>query len=87
MLNSAVQELSTAHKKLKYRYIKKYLALSLSEVVFIMLINAKMPKIVDILTVISRINFMLSSVEHRKSFITSGLVIALHAFSEILQIY
>ena len=34
--------------------------LSLSDVVFIMLINVKMPTIVGILTIISRINFMLS---------------------------
>ena len=36
----------------------------------------KMPTIVDIFIYISRENFMLSSVEHEKSFITSGL--ALH---------
>ena len=41
MLNSTEHEISTAHKKLKYRQIKKYLALSLSDV-FIMLINVKM---------------------------------------------
>ena len=50
----------------------KFLALSLSEVVFIMLINVKMPTIVGILTFQSRINFVLSRVEHGKSFITSG---------------
>ena len=33
---------------------------SLSDVVFIMLINVKMPKIVGILTFMSRINFVLS---------------------------
>ena len=36
------------------------LALGLSDVVFIMLINVKMPMIVGILTFISRINFVLS---------------------------
>ena len=51
---------------------KKNLALSLSDVVFIMLINVKMPTIVGILTFMSRINFVLSRVEHGKSFITSG---------------
>ena len=45
--------------------------LSFSDV-FIMLINVKMPTIVDILTFMSRINFVLSWVEHGKSFITSG---------------
>ena len=51
MLNSTEHELSTAHKKLKYRHMKKFLALSLSDFVFIMLINVKS---------ISRINFVLS---------------------------
>ena len=59
-------------KKLKYRQIKKLLASSLSDVVFIMLINVKMPTIFGILTFMSRINFVLSWVEHGKSFITSG---------------
>ena len=44
--------------------MKKFLALSLSDVVFIMLIN------VGILTFMSRINFMLSWIEHEKCFIT-----------------
>ena len=60
MLNSTENKISTAHKKLKYQQIKKFLALSLSDVVFIMLINVKMPAIVGILTFISRINFVLS---------------------------
>ena len=37
-----------------------FLVLKLSDVVFILLINVKMPTIVGILTFISRINFMLS---------------------------
>ena len=52
--------------------MKKFIALSLSDVVFIMLINVKMPTIDGILTFMSRINFMPSCVEHGKSFITSG---------------
>ena len=36
-----------------------------------MLINVKMPTIVGILTFMSKINFVLSCVEHEKSFITS----------------
>ena len=51
--------------------MKKVLALSPSEVVFIMLINVKMPTIIDILTFMSRINFVLSCNEHEKSFITA----------------
>ena len=38
LLNSTELEISTAHKKLKYRQMKKCLALSLSGVVFIMLL-------------------------------------------------
>ena len=38
---------------------KKFLALSLSGVVFIKLINVKMPTVVGILTFMSRINFVL----------------------------
>ena len=60
MLNSSEHEISTAHKKLKYRQIKKFLPLSLSDVVFIMLINVKMSTIVGILTFMSRINFVFS---------------------------
>ena len=42
--------------KLKYRKVKKFLALSFSDDVLIMLINVKMPTIVGILTFMSRIN-------------------------------
>ena len=52
--------------------MKKFLALSLSDVVFIMLINVQMPTIVGIFTFMSRIIFVLSWVEHETSFITSG---------------
>ena len=52
--------------------MKKFLALSLLDVVFIMLINVKMPTIVGILTFMSMINFMLSYVEYAKVFITLG---------------
>ena len=53
--------------------MKKLHALSLSDVVFIMLINVKMPAIVGILTFMSRMNFVLSWVGDAKSFITLGL--------------
>ena len=43
------------------------------DVASIMLINVKIPTIVDILTFMGRIYFVLSWVEHEKSFITSGL--------------
>ena len=52
--------------------MKSFIALSLSDVVFIMLINVKMPTLVGILTFMSRIIFVFSGVEHKKSFITSG---------------
>ena len=50
----------------------KFLALSLSYIAFIMLINVKMPTTVGILTFMSMINFVLNWVEHGKCFITSG---------------
>ena len=59
MLNSTQHEISTAHKT-KILTKKMFLALSLSDNVFIMLINVKMPTIVGILTFMSRINFVLS---------------------------
>ena len=40
--------------------ISKFLALSLSDIAFIMLINVKKPTIVGILTFIRRINFVLN---------------------------
>ena len=46
--------------KLKYREIKKSLALSLLDVVFIIFINVKMQTLVGILTIMSKINFVLS---------------------------
>ena len=55
--------MSIAHKKLKYRQIKKFLSLSLSDGVFIML---------GILAFISRINFVLSRVEDETSLINWG---------------
>ena len=39
---------------------------------FFLLINVKMPKIVGILTFMSRKHIMLNSADHVKSFITSG---------------
>ena len=50
--------------------MKNSLALSLSDVLFILLINVKMPVIVGILTFMSRINYVLSRGEYEKSFIT-----------------
>ena len=62
--------------------MKKFLALRLQDVVFIMLINVKMPTmiinvkmptIVGILTFMSRINFVLCWVEHEKKFYNFGV--------------
>ena len=72
MLNSADHEILNAHK---CKNIKKFSFFSGSDkprMLFFMLINVKMPTVVGILTFMSRINFMLSGVEHGKSFITSG---------------
>ena len=51
-----------------------------------MLINVKMPTIVDILTFMSRINSVLSSVEHENSFITSGPDVVLPSSLESLSL-
>ena len=67
--------------------MKQFLALSLSDVVFIMLINVKMPTFVGILTFMSRINFVLCWVEHGKSFITFGPVSALFSKQDISWLY
>ena len=53
--------------------IKIFLAFKLSDSVFILLINVKMPTIVGILTFMSRISFMHSRVEREKSSITACL--------------
>ena len=46
--------------------MKKFLALSLSDVVFNMLKKVKMPTIVGILIFMSRINFMLAELRMKK---------------------
>ena len=52
--------------KTKILTIKKFLALSLSDVVLIMLINVKMPTIVGILALMSRINSCLAELSTKK---------------------
>ena len=54
MLNSTEHKISTAHKKTKILKNKTVLALKLSDVVFIMLINVKISQFVDILTFMSK---------------------------------
>ena len=57
---------------LKLLTIANSLVLNIAEHVIFSAINMKMPTIVGIFIFISRENFMLSRVEHEKSFITSG---------------
>ena len=52
--------------------MKKFLALSLSDVVFIMLVNVKIPTTIAIVKSMSRINFVLGCVEHKKKFYNLG---------------
>ena len=66
--------------------MKNFLALSLSDVVFIMLINVKMPTIVGILKFMSRINFVLSSVKHGKSCITSRPGTSIIVFASLVKV-
>ena len=60
MLNSTEHKISAAHKTEIPTNKEVFFALSLSDVVFIMLINVKMQTIVGILTFMSGINFVLS---------------------------
>ena len=57
MLNSTEHEISTPHKNLNS---KKILDFEILDVVFILLINVKTPRIVGVLTSMSRVFFMLS---------------------------
>ena len=60
LINSTEHDISTAHKKNKIQISKEsFLDFKLSDVVFTMLINVKMPTIVDILTFMSMIHFSL----------------------------
>ena len=52
--------------------MKKFLALNISDVVFVMLINVKMPTIVGILTFMSKIILCSAELSKKKSFIASG---------------
>ena len=52
--------------------MKTFIALSLSDVVLILLINVEMPTIVGILRSMSRINFVLNWVELGKKFCILG---------------
>ena len=72
MLSSVEHEILNAHK---YKSIKKFqlfLGSNKPRMLFFLLINVKMPTIVGILTFMSRKDFILSGVEHGKSFITLG---------------
>ena len=79
MLNSTEHENSTV-LKIKTKMLQKIIFFFYFRryVVFIMLINVKMPTYVGILTFMSMINLILGRVEHEKSFITS-----VHSFMNI----
>ena len=76
MLNSVEHEILNAHM---YKNIKKFgfLGSDKPRMLLFPLINVKMPTTVGILAFMSRKYFMLSCVEHGKSFITSdpGLIL------------
>ena len=57
---SCSTQLNTKFQLLTNTYFFYFTNLSLSDIVFIMLIDVKMPTFVDILTFMSRINFVLS---------------------------
>ena len=60
MLNSAEHEILNAHNYKKYQEIQLFSGSDKPRMLFVMLINVKMPTIVGILTFVSRKNFMLS---------------------------
>ena len=70
MLNSVEHEISNAHKNIKK--FGSYSAQISLECYFFLLINVEMSTIVGILAFKSKKKFMLTSVEHEKSFMTSG---------------
>ena len=72
MLNSAEHEICLADKYQITKHCNFLLAKHSWACKISQLINMKMPTFVGIFIFISRENFMLSSVEHEKSFITSG---------------
>ena len=72
MLNSSEHEILNAHKYKNIKKVSFFLGSDKPRMLFFLLINVKMPTIVDILTFMSKKNFMLCWVEREKSFITSG---------------
>ena len=72
MLNSVEHEILNAYMYKKISRNSAFLGSDNPRVLFFTLINVKMPTFVRILIFMSRKNFMLSSVEHEKSFITLG---------------
>ena len=72
MLNSAENEVCPANKSQIKNFIANYFSLNNAGHEHFPAINMKMPTIVGIFIYISREIFMLSRVEHEKSFITSG---------------
>ena len=65
MLNSTEHKISTAYKT-KLLYNKDFSCFQLSDGVFIMLINVKMPTIVNILTFMSMIKFRSAELSMKK---------------------
>ena len=57
---------------IKYQEIQPFVGSDKPRMLFFLLINVKMPTNIGILTFMSRKNFMLSWVEHEKSFLTWG---------------
>ena len=61
MLNSAEHEISNPHKNInKFSFLKAQVSL---ECYYFLLINVKMPRIIGILTFMSRKNFIIGPVE------------------------
>ena len=60
LISEHYKDNSTIKVQLKYRQSKKFFALSLSDILLILLINVKMSTIFGILTLMSGLKFLLS---------------------------
>ena len=69
MFNSAEKEICSTYKKIKYQQLKLSSFTAELSMRIYLLINIKMPTIVDILISICRKNFMFNWVEYEKIFL------------------
>ena len=86
MLDSAEHEILNVNKYKKYQEIKHFSGSDKPKILFFLLIKVEMPTTVRISIFMNRKKFMLSWVEHEKSFITLGAVYLLRTNKSCLKI-